>query len=184
MRYNLLVFQLITAWKWQWTGKRWKEGNKRFRRRDGRATWVGWWFGNVFILVSISSTSVEKFCVHLVIVISNINVNICFQSPSECLYSHEAEPPQVWELCKFYLFDRCAKKEKCLYLHKGFPCKYFHTGKRCLDTKESCKFSHENLNDMTRALLLKVWFISCLQLNSGSKNKIIFSILSRLQKKS
>ena len=59
------------------------------------------------------------------------------------------------ELCKFYLLERCAKKEKCLYLHKGFPCKYFHTGHKCLDTAETCKFSHDHLTDVTRNILLK-----------------------------
>jgi hypothetical protein len=78
------------------------------------------------------------------------------QPPEDCLFSHDAEPPQVWELCKFYLFDRCVKKDKCLYLHKGFPCKYFHTGLDCKDDSVTCKFSHEPLNDMTRNLLLKV----------------------------
>ena len=78
-----------------------------------------------------------------------------FQSPERCIFSHDAQPPQIFELCKFYLFDRCAKKEKCLYLHKGFPCKYFHTGHRCMDTAESCKFSHEPLNEDTRTILLK-----------------------------
>ena len=53
----------------------------------------------------------------------------CPKSPERCPYSHDAEPPKIMELCKFYLLERCAKKEKCLYLHKGFPCKYFHTGK-------------------------------------------------------
>ena len=79
-----------------------------------------------------------------------------FQSPDRCMFSHNAEPPQIFELCKFYLFERCAKREKCLYLHKGFPCKYIHTGQRCMDTAESCKFSHEPLNDNTRGILLKV----------------------------
>jgi len=79
----------------------------------------------------------------------------CQKSERECIFSHDAEPPQVWELCKFYLRDRCAKRDKCLYLHKGFPCKYFHTGRECGEDKESCKFSHEPLNDMTRTLLLK-----------------------------
>ena len=52
----------------------------------------------------------------------------CPKSPERCPYSHDADPPKIMELCKFYLLERCAKKEKCLYLHKGFPCKYFHTG--------------------------------------------------------
>ncbi len=71
------------------------------------------------------------------------------------MFSHNAEPPKIMELCKFYLFERCAKKEKCLYLHKGFPCKYYHTGMRCLDSAESCKFSHEPLTDEIRNILLK-----------------------------
>lgn len=79
----------------------------------------------------------------------------CPKSPENCMFSHDAEPPKIMELCKFYLFERCAKKEKCLYLHKGFPCKYFHTGTRCLDSAETCKFSHEPLTDEIRAILLK-----------------------------
>jgi len=79
----------------------------------------------------------------------------CPKSPERCPYSHDCDPPKIMELCKFYLLERCAKKEKCLYLHKGFPCKYFHTGHRCLDTAESCKFSHEPLTDVTRPILLK-----------------------------
>ena len=79
----------------------------------------------------------------------------CPRTEEECFYSHDADPPQVWELCKFYLFDRCAKRDKCLYLHKGFPCKFFHSGRNCPEDSESCKFSHEPLNDTTRTLLLK-----------------------------
>ena len=83
----------------------------------------------------------------------------CPKTPLACSYSHEVEPPKVMELCKFYVLERCAKREKCLYLHKGFPCKFFHTGMpewRCKDTAESCKFSHEPLTDVTRTILLKV----------------------------
>ena len=54
----------------------------------------------------------------------------CPKSPERCPFSHDCDPPKIMELCKFYLLERCAKKEKCLYLHKGFPCKYFHTGHR------------------------------------------------------
>lgn len=82
----------------------------------------------------------------------------CQKTAKECIFSHDAEPPQVWELCKFYLRDRCAKRDKCLYLHKGFPCKFFHTGRACGFTAETCQFSHEPLNDMTRSLILKVTF--------------------------
>jgi len=80
----------------------------------------------------------------------------CPRSALQCHYSHDAVPPQIMELCKFYLFERCAKKDKCLYLHKGFPCKFYHTGQRCMDTAETCKFSHEPLSDVTRKILLKV----------------------------
>lgn len=79
----------------------------------------------------------------------------CPKSPDNCMFSHDAEPPKIFELCKFYLLDRCAKREKCLYLHKDFPCKFFHTGQKCLDTAETCKFSHEPLSTDTRTILLK-----------------------------
>ena len=63
----------------------------------------------------------------------------CQKGGQDCMFSHDADPPQVWELCKFYLNDRCAKRDKCLYLHKGFPCKFFHTGGMVGD--EERKFS-------------------------------------------
>lgn len=50
------------------------------------------------------------------------------------------------ELCKFYLMDCCAKRDKCLYMHHDFPCKFFHTGLKCVNA-ENCKFSHEPLNE-------------------------------------
>ena len=64
--------------------------------------------------------------------------------------------PQVWNMCYLYLRDLCPNRDKCSYLHKGFPCKFFHTGRSCGATAESCKFSHDPLNHMTRSALLKV----------------------------
>ena len=69
------------------------------------------------------------------------------------------EPPKVLALCKLYLRDWrnwCPNRDKCSHLHKEFPCKFFHTGRSCGATAESCKFSHEPLNDLTRSLILKV----------------------------
>ena len=66
------------------------------------------------------------------------------------------EPAQGSAPCYLYLRGRCRNRDKCSYLHKGFPCKFFHTGRLCGATAESCKFSHEPLNDMTRSLILKV----------------------------
>ncbi|XP_042213829.1 protein suppressor of sable-like isoform X1 [Homarus americanus] len=58
------------------------------------------------------------------------------------------------ELCKFYMMDCCAKKDKCLYMHKDFPCKHYHTGVKC-KSAEKCKFSHDHLSDAARNVLLK-----------------------------
>ncbi|XP_055534867.1 protein suppressor of sable-like [Wyeomyia smithii] len=63
--------------------------------------------------------------------------------------------PRKMELCKFYLMDCCAKREKCLYMHSDFPCKYYYLGLKCKD-KEKCLFSHgEPLTEELRAILLK-----------------------------
>ncbi|XP_058459697.1 protein suppressor of sable-like [Malaya genurostris] len=63
--------------------------------------------------------------------------------------------PRKMELCKFYLMDCCAKREKCLYMHSDFPCKYYYLGLKCKD-KEKCLFSHgEPLSDELRIILLK-----------------------------
>ena len=64
----------------------------------------------------------------------------------DCPFSHNALPPRKMELCKFYLMDCCAKRDKCLYMHHDFPCKFFHTGLKC-SQGENCKFSHEPLNE-------------------------------------
>jgi hypothetical protein len=82
---------------------------------------------------------------------------IIFQG-DHCQYLHSGNPERKFELCKFYLMDCCAKKEKCLYMHSDFPCKYFHTGMKCF-AKENCKFSHEPLSEKTREILLKVYIL-------------------------
>jgi len=79
----------------------------------------------------------------------------CPRETKDCIFSHDVEVPKVWELCKFYVYDRCAKRDKCLYLHKEFPCKYFHLGLDCGNDAATCKFSHSPLNFKTRTLLLK-----------------------------
>lgn len=71
-----------------------------------------------------------------------------------CPFSHDATPPKKMELCKFYLMNCCFKKSKCLYMHKSFPCKFFHTGAECFDDAK-CKFSHQPLSDITKPILLK-----------------------------
>lgn len=68
---------------------------------------------------------------------------------------HRNNGPRKMELCKFYLMDCCAKREKCLYMHSDFPCKYYYLGLKCKE-KEKCLFSHgEPLTDELRAILMK-----------------------------
>lgn len=59
-----------------------------------------------------------------------------------------------FELCKFYLMECCAKRDKCLYLHSDFPCKKYYLGMKCV--KEKCKFSHgKPLDTVLKNVLLK-----------------------------
>ncbi|XP_038873157.1 zinc finger CCCH domain-containing protein 4-like [Salvelinus namaycush] len=30
------------------------------------------------------------------------------------------------KVCKFYVQESCSKGESCIYMHKSFPCKFFH----------------------------------------------------------
>uniref|UniRef100_A0A1Q3EZ80 C3H1-type domain-containing protein n=1 Tax=Culex tarsalis TaxID=7177 RepID=A0A1Q3EZ80_CULTA len=63
--------------------------------------------------------------------------------------------PRKMELCKFYLMDCCAKREKCLYMHSDFPCKYYYLGLKCKE-QDACLFSHgDPLTDELRVILLK-----------------------------
>ncbi|XP_054866160.1 uncharacterized protein LOC111575044 [Amphiprion ocellaris] len=54
--------------------------------------------------------------------------------------------------CKFYIQGFCTKGESCPYMHKSFPCKFFHRKGKCFQGAD-CKFSHEPLNDVTSRLL-------------------------------
>ncbi|XP_020717340.1 protein suppressor of sable isoform X2 [Ceratitis capitata] len=67
---------------------------------------------------------------------------------------HRQEPRKL-ELCKFYLMECCAKKDKCSYMHSDFPCKYYYLGMECPNI-ETCKFMHEApLSEQLRNILLK-----------------------------
>ncbi|XP_075891724.1 uncharacterized protein LOC142894583 isoform X2 [Nelusetta ayraudi] len=54
--------------------------------------------------------------------------------------------------CKFYIQGFCLKGDSCPYMHKSFPCRFFHRGGRCLQ-EANCRFSHDPLNDVTSKLL-------------------------------
>ncbi|KAH8366641.1 hypothetical protein KR084_009519 [Drosophila pseudotakahashii] len=63
--------------------------------------------------------------------------------------------PRKLELCKFYLMDCCAKRDKCSYMHKEFPCKYYYLGMDCY-AGDDCLFHHgEPLTEQLRNILLK-----------------------------
>uniref|UniRef100_A0A1A9WLD0 C3H1-type domain-containing protein n=1 Tax=Glossina brevipalpis TaxID=37001 RepID=A0A1A9WLD0_9MUSC len=67
---------------------------------------------------------------------------------------HRNEPRKL-ELCKFYLMECCAKKDKCSYMHADFPCKYYYLGMDCV-YKDECKFAHgKPLSEELRNILLK-----------------------------
>ncbi|XP_068444613.1 uncharacterized protein [Clinocottus analis] len=58
-------------------------------------------------------------------------------------------------VCKFYVQGLCSKGESCPYMHKSFPCKFFHGKGKCFQGAD-CKFSHDPLDDVTNQLLLEV----------------------------
>lgn len=67
---------------------------------------------------------------------------------------YERREPRKLEICKFYLLDCCAKRDKCSYLHSEFPCKYYYLGMKC--PLKDCKFNHgKPLTDQFRGILLK-----------------------------
>ncbi|XP_062420625.1 uncharacterized protein LOC119218208 isoform X2 [Pungitius pungitius] len=71
----------------------------------------------------------------------------------ECQLEHvKAHNNLVKEVCKFYVQGFCLKGESCPYMHKSFPCKFFHQNGKC-SKGEDCRFSHEPLNDASNKLL-------------------------------
>ncbi|XP_044202428.1 uncharacterized protein LOC122979220 isoform X2 [Thunnus albacares] len=58
----------------------------------------------------------------------------------------------IKEVCKFYVQGLCTKGESCPYMHKTFPCKFFHRKGKCSQGAD-CRFSHEPLDDVTNQLL-------------------------------
>lgn len=72
----------------------------------------------------------------------------------DCPRSHDVRQPKKMELCKFWLMECCAKKDKCSYMHGDFPCKFYYLGLKC--TNKECKFTHgKPLNDNLKQVLLK-----------------------------
>ncbi|CAO1358118.1 unnamed protein product [Diamesa hyperborea] len=71
-----------------------------------------------------------------------------------CTRVHEVRAPKKMELCKFYLMECCAKREKCSYMHGDFPCKYYYLGLKCMN--KDCKFNHgKPLTENLKMILLK-----------------------------
>ncbi|XP_043969207.1 uncharacterized protein LOC122829060 [Gambusia affinis] len=58
----------------------------------------------------------------------------------------------IKEACKYYIKGFCINGQSCPYMHKSFPCKFFHRKGNCLQ-EGNCRFSHEPLNDVTEKLL-------------------------------
>ncbi|XP_042340250.1 zinc finger CCCH domain-containing protein 6-like [Plectropomus leopardus] len=72
---------------------------------------------------------------------------------TECQLEHiQCYNDLIKEACKFYIQGFCTKGESCPYMHKSFPCKFFHRKGKCFQGAD-CKFSHEPLNDVTSQLL-------------------------------
>ncbi|XP_019940053.2 uncharacterized protein [Paralichthys olivaceus] len=61
----------------------------------------------------------------------------------------------IKEVCKYYVQGFCTKGESCPYMHKSFPCKFFHRKGKCSHDVD-CKFSHDPLNETTSRLLEEV----------------------------
>ncbi|XP_040892770.1 mucin-4-like [Toxotes jaculatrix] len=58
----------------------------------------------------------------------------------------------IQEVCKFYIQGFCTKGQSCPYMHKSFPCKFFHKRGTC-SLGADCRFSHEPLTEITNRLL-------------------------------
>lgn len=64
----------------------------------------------------------------------------------KCTFLHKIE--KKFELCKFYQGGYCSKGvDKCPFMHGEFPCKFFHSGTRKCLHGDKCRFSHESITD-------------------------------------
>ncbi|KAF3687165.1 Zinc finger CCCH domain-containing protein 6 [Channa argus] len=71
----------------------------------------------------------------------------------ECQLKHiQSCNDLIKEVCKFYIQGFCTRGESCPYMHKSFPCKFFHSKGKCSQDPD-CRFSHEPLNEVTNQLL-------------------------------
>lgn len=70
----------------------------------------------------------------------------------ECQLEHiEGYNGLIKAACKFYIQGACHNGATCPYMHKSFPCKFFHMYGNC--RSDACRFSHDPLTDFTRKLL-------------------------------
>lgn len=83
--------------------------------------------------------------------------------------------PRKLEVCKFYLNDCCTKRDKCIYMHNDFPCKYHHTPGLTCHLAKNCKFSHSKLDEIQRAVLKKVISIDRFSRKMNRINLVFFS---------
>ncbi|KAJ8264639.1 hypothetical protein GJAV_G00151600 [Gymnothorax javanicus] len=72
------------------------------------------------------------------------------QRGDQCNFDHDLSVKKL-QVCKFYVQGFCSK-ETCIYMHRDFPCKFFHAGVKCFKG-DACRFSHDPPTDLTRELL-------------------------------
>ncbi|XP_035023653.2 uncharacterized protein LOC118116255 isoform X2 [Hippoglossus stenolepis] len=74
----------------------------------------------------------------------------------ECQLKHiQGSNDIIKEVCKYYVQGFCTKGESCPYMHKSFPCKFFHRKGKCSHGVD-CNFSHDPLNETTSRLFEEV----------------------------
>ncbi|XP_077381116.1 uncharacterized protein LOC144021015 isoform X2 [Festucalex cinctus] len=130
--------------------RNWRHQTKNSRNPGGRThhrneTQTKKYFSPQFKEQNIMVVNEQMVCRHF------IHGN-CIKGDS-CQMQHiEAHNDLIKKLCKYYLQGTCNKGEQCPFMHKSFPCKFFHKKGNCSKGKD-CRFSHEPLDDITTKLL-------------------------------